>query len=203
MPGEPDQFRLSLTAAPSIVNGVTLAPSRAGVYRMVVTSDFSKAKDWAGWMRGMGRYTRRLRALVGLSQEQLARRAGVSQGAVSRLEAGRAVNAPLVVVMKINAAMREALQKLPPRVLSAESQQIMQVPARGIPSMSAEFDAQRITDEPPLEELVQLYWRVPARLRPRIVEQTRGLVQLLASMEDARPKVGGGSRGKTRARRRS
>ena len=70
-------------------------------------------------MRGMGRYTRRLREVVGLSQEQLARRAGVSQGAVSRLEAGRAVNTPLIVVMKINAAMRQALTALDERKAKA------------------------------------------------------------------------------------
>ena len=63
-------------------------------------------RDWERWMVGMGLYTRRLRELVGLSQEQLARLAGVSQGAVSRLEMGRAVHTPLIVVMKVNAAMR-------------------------------------------------------------------------------------------------
>ncbi len=153
------------------------------VYPSFVTSDSRSARDWAGWMRGMGRYTRRLRQLAGLSQEQLARRAGVSQGAVSRLEAGRAINAPLVVVMKINAAMRAALQQLPSNVLSAESRQIMQVPERGIPAMPDEFAALPVAEDEPLEELVQLYWRVPARLRPGMVEQTRGLVQLLVSMD--------------------
>jgi len=153
------------------------------VYRTLAMADSRAARDWAGWMRGMGRYTRRLRVLTGLSQEQLARRAGVSQGAVSRLEAGRAVNAPLVVVMKINAAMREALRKLPPRVLSAESREIMGVPARGIPDMPDQFESLRVTEDAPLEELVHLYWRVPAALRPRVVEHVRGLVQMVASLE--------------------
>lgn len=181
-----------------------VAPSRhrAGlVYRTFVTADPRKAKDWAGWMRGMGRYTRRLRLLTGLSQEQLARRAGVSQGAVSRLEAGRAINAPLVVVMKINAAMRDALQELPSRVLSAESRQIMQVPARGIPGMPDEFDALGVAEEEPLEQLVQLYWRLPVRLRPRIVEQTRGLVSLLASMLEPPSESKATDRRKPRSRR--
>jgi DNA-binding transcriptional regulator YiaG len=52
----------------------------------------STVQDWERWMTGMGLYTRRLRELVGrLSQEQLARLAGVGQGAVSRLEMGAAV----------------------------------------------------------------------------------------------------------------
>src|SRR5262249_30559101 len=89
--------------------------------------------NWEAWMRGMGRYTRRLRELTGLSQEQLARLAGVSQGAVSRMEGGRAVNTPMIVVMRVNAAMRRALAQLPPGTLSEESRRLMDVPSRGVP----------------------------------------------------------------------
>jgi hypothetical protein len=122
---------------------------------------------------------------------------------VSRLEAGRAVNAPLVVVMKINAAMRAALHELPARVLSAETREIMQVPARGIPAMPDQFDALPVAEEEALEHLVQLYWRVPARLRPRLVEQTRGLVNLVASMLDTPSHRKATGHGKVRTRRRS
>src|SRR5215470_3326809 len=66
--------------------------------------------DWPRWMRGLGRHTRRLREFLGLSQEQLARIAGVSQGAISRLEAGRGLATPLLVVMKINIAVIHALR---------------------------------------------------------------------------------------------
>ena len=45
--------------------------------------------QWKEWMRAFGRQERRIREFLGLSQEQIARLAGVSQGAVSRLEAGR------------------------------------------------------------------------------------------------------------------
>ena len=77
--------------------------------------------DWEAWMQGMGRFTRRLRLMTGLSQEQLAQAAGVSQGAISRLEAGRAVNTPMIVVLKINAAMRQVIARLPAGALSEES----------------------------------------------------------------------------------
>jgi len=48
----------------------------------------NEAVDWREWMRGLGRQLRRVREFLGLSQDQVARLAGVSQGAVSRLEAG-------------------------------------------------------------------------------------------------------------------
>ena len=53
--------------------------------------------EWQAWMRSLGLQVRRVREFVGLSQEQVARTAGVSQGAVSRLEAGRGLGTPLLV----------------------------------------------------------------------------------------------------------
>src|SRR4029077_11610448 len=61
--------------------------------------------DWGRWMRGLGEQVLRARDLLGLSQDQLARIAGVSQGAVSRLEHGRGLATPLLVVSKIAAAL--------------------------------------------------------------------------------------------------
>ncbi len=81
----------------------------------------------------MGRFTRRLRLLVGLSQADLALRAGVSQAAISRLEAGHTRNTPMRVNMRIHLAMRDALGKLPPGLLSGEIRRLMQVPANGTP----------------------------------------------------------------------
>jgi hypothetical protein len=37
--------------------------------------------DWSGWIKGLGKQARRVREFLGLSQEQVARVAGVSQGA--------------------------------------------------------------------------------------------------------------------------
>ena len=128
---------------------------------------------------------RRLRELVGLSQDQLARLAGVSQGAVSRLEAGRAVNTPLVAVMKINAAMRQALAHLPPEVLSQETRRLMDVPARGTPSGEAAFDALPLTVDPLLGDVVRLFWEVPPRHRESLVTVMRLLTQMLAGHEGA------------------
>lgn len=130
-------------------------------------------------MTGMGLYTRRLRELVGLSQEQLARIAGVSQGAVSRLESGRAVHTPLIVVMKVNAAMRHALSTLDPATLSKETKQLMKVSDRGVPDDPNEFRNFPLTRDPRLTEIVRLFWQVPPRNRDKLVELMRTAVAVL------------------------
>jgi transcriptional regulator with XRE-family HTH domain len=138
---------------------------------------------WEDWMRGMGRYTRRLRELVGLSQEQLARLAGVSQGAVSRMEGGRAVNTPMIVVMRVNHAMREALARLPPRLLSEESSRLMNVPGRGIPGDAAAFETLPVAADAELAEIVRLFWGVAPRQRPQLTALVRLAADMLAGSE--------------------
>jgi len=135
---------------------------------------------WEEWMRGMGRYTRRLRELAGLSQEELARRARVSQGAVSRLESGRAVQTPLIVVMKINTAMRQALAALPREAWTEETVEIMNdVATRRIPVRGTGFDEVRVTPDPLLTKLVKVFWSVPARRRPQVVAVLESMCAML------------------------
>jgi len=150
--------------------------------------------EWKAWIRGMGRYTRRLRELAGLSQETLARRAGVSQGAVSRLEAGRAVNTPLIAVMKINAAMRDSLATLGADKLSKETRRLMQVPARGTPSTEEHFDALPVAADPLLEEFVPLFWQLPGRHRASVVEIVRLMTGVLTTADGAGPSAARGRR---------
>ena len=42
--------------------------------------------SWVEWMRALGRRARHVREFLGLTQDELGRMAGVSQGAISRLE---------------------------------------------------------------------------------------------------------------------
>src|SRR5436190_22322384 len=84
----------------------------------------SANQDWREWMRGLGRQARRIREFLGLSQEQIARAAGVSQCAISRLEGGRALATPLLVVVKPNVAMRRALSGYDTELLSPEARAI-------------------------------------------------------------------------------
>jgi transcriptional regulator with XRE-family HTH domain len=66
---------------------------------------------WRPWMIELGQQIRRLRRLVGLSQQDLADLARVSQGAVSRLETARGLATPLLIVVKINLALAAELRK--------------------------------------------------------------------------------------------
>jgi transcriptional regulator with XRE-family HTH domain len=155
----------------------------------------STVRDWDRWMTGMGLYTRRLRELAGLSQERLARLAGVSQGAVSRLEMGRAVHTPLIVVMKVNAAMRTALSALDPAMFSQETKQLMELQVRGVPGNAQEFEAFPIARDPRLTELVRLFWRVPPRNRDKLLSLMHAAVTVL----DGDPSPRRGSRRRRRA----
>ena len=60
-------------------------------------------------MRTLGEQERRIRCFLGLSQEELAHLAGVSQGSVSRLESGRGLATPMLVGAKVSAVLRRAL----------------------------------------------------------------------------------------------
>src|SRR5690349_19978656 len=68
--------------------------------------------DWSGWRHDLGRRIRVVSEFLGLSQDQIARMAGVSQGAVSRLEAGRGLATPMLVVLKVNVVLARALTQL-------------------------------------------------------------------------------------------
>ena len=59
------------------------------------------APDCSDWMRDLGCEMRRLREFLGLSQERLAQAAGASQGAVSRLEAGRGLGTSLLTAVRM------------------------------------------------------------------------------------------------------
>ncbi|TMB05432.1 MAG: helix-turn-helix domain-containing protein [Deltaproteobacteria bacterium] len=108
---------LGLHAAPARRQSPGGGPQAAGGW----TQRAGPSIDWAKWMRELGARIRRVREFVGLSQEQLARLAGVSQGAVSRLEAGRGLATPLLVLMKINVPLLRALRGLDPSILNPRS----------------------------------------------------------------------------------
>ena len=80
---------------------------------------------WRKWMVAFGRHLRRVRELLGLSQEELARLAGVSQGAVSRFESGRGLNTPFLLILRVNMALARRLRGIDPGVLSADARRFL------------------------------------------------------------------------------
>ncbi|MCW5891655.1 MAG: helix-turn-helix transcriptional regulator [bacterium] len=134
--------------------------------------------DWARWMRGLGRQVQRLREFLGLSQEQLARLAGVSQGAISRLENGRGLATPLLVVLKVNEALRAGLSRLDPAHLSPEARRVVELTA-GLASDSGDFASYTPAADPRSEELLKLYRSVPDRLRDQLLSIVRATATAL------------------------
>jgi len=130
--------------------------------------------DWSRWMRALGRQGRRAREFLGLSQEQLAELAGVSQGAVSRLEAGRGLATPMLVVLKINLALTRALRRVDPTLLSEELRRVLEIEHRLSPPIGdLGFEALPLTQDPDLEEMIRIYRALPERQRRTFLSVAR------------------------------
>jgi transcriptional regulator with XRE-family HTH domain len=134
--------------------------------------------DWPRWMRGLGRHKRRVREFLGLSQEQLARLAGVSQGAISRLESGRGLATPLLVVMKLNAALKRASATIDPALLSDEARRLAAIDDRIAPDGNG-FEPVQILKDPDLEEVVRIYRDLPDRSRKQLLAVVRATASAL------------------------
>ena len=137
--------------------------------------------DWKRWMIGLGHNRRRLRELLGLSQEQLAKIAGVSQGAISRLEAGRGLATPLVVVMKINVALKHALRGLDGDILSDEFRHLIDIDERIEPVPNGGFKDVDFLKDRDLEELIRTYQDLPDGQRRTLLSVIRAVSSALRS----------------------
>ena len=135
--------------------------------------------DWASWIKSLGRQARRVREFLGLSQEQVARVAGISQGAVSRFEGGRGLATPLLVVMKVNAALRSGVSAMTPDALSIDGRRLLDL-EEPVPGQE-EGEAPPIARDPELEELVRLFHDVPERQRQRLLAVMRAAANALGA----------------------
>src|SRR5437016_13311189 len=86
-------------------------------------------------MVALGARERHLRELVGVSQEQLAKQVGVSQGAISRLEMGRGMNTPLLLALRVYGGLAGALRGIDPLLLNDDARTLIaQLDALGLPA---------------------------------------------------------------------
>ncbi len=150
----------------------------------------NEAADWREWMRGLGRQLRRVREFLGLSQDQVARLAGVSQGAVSRLEAGRGLATPLVVVLKVHVVLTRALRALDPGIPEDQVRTTLGLESLiGLPTGAGAYVPLPITRDQDLETLVQLYRSLPERQRRTLVAVVRATASSLGDVTTANPEL--------------
>jgi transcriptional regulator with XRE-family HTH domain len=143
---------------------------------------------WRAWMRDFGSHIRRVREFFGLSQEQLARSAGVSQGAVSRFESGRGLSTPLLVVLRINMALARAFTghgSVPPSddvTRFLRHMEFLELPPEpGAPPAPGGVPFQKIhlTPDLDLERLIRLYNDFPAARRKALMRVVDAAAQAL------------------------
>jgi transcriptional regulator with XRE-family HTH domain len=122
---------------------------------------------------------RRVREFLGLSQEQLAKSAGVSQGAVSRLEAGRGLATPLLVVLRIHRTLHRALRAIEPTLLNEPLRRAVELDDVLIPMPDEPHDALPRPDTA-LAEFLALYDSLPQRERQTLISVVRATAEALA-----------------------
>jgi hypothetical protein len=151
------------------------------------TMHYQSLEDWTGWMRALGRQNRAIREFLGLSQEEVARRSGVSQGAVSRLEAGRGMSTPLLVVMKVGRVLSKAMVALGPNVLRGDVHRMAALPLPLAEEAGADVAVAEGHDtDPELAELLALYGSVMPGQRHALVNLLRATSESLMSQQGAR-----------------
>src|SRR5947208_7263965 len=134
----------------------------------------NEAVDWREWMRGLGRQLRRVREFLGLSQDQVARLAGVSQGAVSRLEAGRGLATPMMVVLKVHRVLTRALHAFDPAIPDDEVRAMLGLESLITPPTAGGSDAPLpSTRHADLELVLHRYRPLPEPQRPSLAAAVR------------------------------
>jgi transcriptional regulator with XRE-family HTH domain len=135
-------------------------------------------QTWRQWITEFGAHVRRVREFLGLSQEQVARAAGVSQGAVSRFEGGRGLSTPFVGIMKINLALAHALKELEPDLLTEEVRRfmkhldILKLPddaATPVGPVGPNFKKIQLSPNPELLQVIELYYDLPESKRQAFI----------------------------------
>lgn len=144
----------------------------------------AEVNDWLAWMRELGLRVRRARDVVGLSQERLAQLAGVSQGAISRMETGAHLCIPLLVVVRIGNALARCLQDLDAADLSDELRHITKTPS----IVAAGAKQMQLMRDQGLDRLLDVYRRLPARSRERVIAHCRATAAALSYEDPDHPK---------------
>lgn len=137
------------------------------------------AFDWSGWLRRLGSRVRRVRQSLGLSQETLGRLAGCSQGAISRLEQGVARHTPMLVVARVERALRAEVERLAGPDLGEDERQLLE---RGIltdPIPLVDSHTPGIAADPLLVRVLTAWRSLPSARRPAFIIALRSAAEAL------------------------
>ncbi len=128
--------------------------------------------DWRAWMQDLGRKVRQTREAMGLSQSELAAAAGVSQGAISRLETGRGLATPLLVVLKTALALLDAGRRVGREAPAPGAALVFESAAQHV-SPDGRFSEAAASIDPRTLELLATYRALPADAQRRILDAAR------------------------------
>jgi transcriptional regulator with XRE-family HTH domain len=142
---------------------------------------------WYVWMATFGSHVATLRRFLGLTEADLARESGVTEGQVRRFEAGKLLDLSFVDVLRLNRALAKRLRRIDPDLLAPEAKGFLQhldflampdedgPPAPGgVPV--AEF---RIIQDPAIEELVLRFRALDRAGRRAFLQIMRAVAQAL------------------------
>ena len=140
---------------------------------------------WQQWIQDLGRQMRRTREFLGLTQQEVARRAGVSQGAVSRFEGGRALSTPFLAIVRINVTLAQALGALDGSTVSEDARRYRQymdllaTPAETREPNGTPVSARALTADSESEAWLRLYWGVAPQRRASLLTMARAAAKAL------------------------
>src|SRR4029077_5181720 len=101
------------------------------------------------------------------------------------LEAGRGLATPMLVILKINLALRAAVRDLDPTLLNDDLRRVLEIEQRISPPVGGVgVDVLPLTKDPGLEDLVRLYRGVPDRQRRTFLSVLRAAADALSNATD-------------------
>jgi transcriptional regulator with XRE-family HTH domain len=135
------------------------------------------APPWKPLLRGFGLIVRNLRTRMLLSQQDLATAAGVSQGAISRLEAGHVGSALQTVVQVL--LVLSALTRRHQIPVAPPLQRVFQL----VESLNPAIDTHALPDDQGLLRWLEAYRRVRPDRRLVLLEWVQPMARYLAGQE--------------------
>jgi len=143
---------------------------------------------WDEWARATGAWVRRVRIILGLSQHALARRVGVSQAAVSRLEGGRANVMAVPAFLRVIGGLMQGLLALDPTILHDDLRrqlglygEIVKALQEGAPQWG------EVAQDPGAEEVLALYLGVARERRVAFIRALKTVAEAFGAPTRVEP----------------